>query len=245
MNRKQFIESCGATCRNWTWSWSFVNVAEKFVIFGAWDVYEEGNKTLILCEDWETSRRGKKQPGYGQSREHIRLVEDEGYQLKTFAMQHDVADAEDDEAPSKIKGFTPELVNKDLIRLGNSWYASDGIARIQYPEELDPSQVLKEGAVKTVSVNQYERSAVARSKCLAHHGFKCSVCSFDFESVYGPIGKGYIHVHHIVSLADIGPDYEVDPIQDLVPICPNCHAMVHSTRPALSIKQLKQHLGKS
>ncbi len=79
MSRKQFIESHGATCRNWMWSWSFVNVAEKFVIFGAWDVYEEGNKTLILGEDWGTSRRGKKQPGYEQSREHIRLIEDEGY----------------------------------------------------------------------------------------------------------------------------------------------------------------------
>lgn len=133
----------------------------------------------------------------------------------------------------------------DLIRVGNCWYASDGGARIQFPEELDPSEVLKEGAVRTVSVNRYERSAEARSKCLAHHGLKCSVCSFDFENIYGSLGKGYIHVHHIVPLAGIGREYEVNPILDLVPICPNCHAMVHSTRPALTIEQLKRHLGKS
>ena len=83
MSRKQFIESQGATCKNWTWSWSFINEAEKFIIFGAWDVYDDGDMTLILSEDWEISRRGGRQPGYPQSREHIRLIEEEGYKLKT------------------------------------------------------------------------------------------------------------------------------------------------------------------
>ncbi len=86
MSRKQFIESQGATCKNWTWSWSFINKSEKFIIFGAWDIHNDGNTTLILGEDWATSRKGGKQPGYPQSREHIRLIEEEGYQLKTFPM---------------------------------------------------------------------------------------------------------------------------------------------------------------
>jgi 5-methylcytosine-specific restriction protein A len=37
MSRKVFIESCGATCRNWQWSWSFVNESKRFVVFGVWD----------------------------------------------------------------------------------------------------------------------------------------------------------------------------------------------------------------
>ena len=53
MSRKKFIESQGATCKNWTWSWSFINEAKKFIIFGAWDVYDEGNMTLIFSEDWK------------------------------------------------------------------------------------------------------------------------------------------------------------------------------------------------
>ena len=239
MSRKQFIESQGATCKNWTWSWSFINEAEKFIIFGAWDIHDDGNTTLILSEDWATSRKGGKQPGYPQSREHIRLIEEEGYGLKTFPMEYMAAD-EEEGAPAKIKGFTPELTDKELIRIDNSWYASDGTHGTRLPEEVDPKEVFKEGASKTVTVNQYERSAVARSKCLSHHGYKCAVCSFDFEKKYGEIGKNYIHVHHIVPISEIGKEYELNPVTDLIPVCPNCHAMIHITRPALSVNQLRR-----
>lgn len=244
MNRKQFIQSHGATCSNWTWSWSFVNHAEKFVIFGAWDVYEDGNKSLIIEEGWAVSRRGKKQPAYAQSREHIRLVEEEGYTLRTFAMKYEAADASDNEAPAKIKEFTPELVEKSLIRVGGCWYASDDTPAIRLAEELDSLEALKEGAGKTVTINQYERNAEARKRCLEHHGYKCVVCSFDFEAIYGALGKGYIHVHHVVPLADVRKEYVVNPKTDLVPICPNCHAMIHSTRPALSVEQLQRQMQK-
>ncbi|CAB1065511.1 Hnh endonuclease [Olavius sp. associated proteobacterium Delta 1] len=242
MNRKQFIESHGATCRNWNWSWSFINESERFIIFGAWDSYDKGNKTLILSEEWSKSRKGHKQPGYPQSREHIRLIEEDGYQLKTFVMEYASADEDDEYSPAKIKGFTPELSDKVLIRIGNSWYASDEIHSIRLPEELDHEETLKEGASSRISVNKYERNATARNKCLLHHGFQCAACSFDFEQVYGQIGKNYIHVHHIVSIAEIGREYEVDPITDLIPICPNCHAMIHSTKPALTVEQLHQLL---
>ena len=86
MSRKQFIESQGATCKNWNWSWSFFNEAEKFIIFGAWDIHDSGNTNLILSEDWVTNGKGNKSLGYKQSREHIRLIEEENYQLKTFPM---------------------------------------------------------------------------------------------------------------------------------------------------------------
>lgn len=125
MNRKQFIESQGATCKNWYWSWSFINEAEKFVIFGAWDKYDEGGRIKILSKSWAISHKGKRSPGYPQSREHIRLIEEEGYQLKTFPMKYTTADENDQEAPAKIKGFTPELRDKKLIRGENCWYALD------------------------------------------------------------------------------------------------------------------------
>lgn len=55
MNRKQFIISNGATCNNWTWSWSFVNHDKKIVIFGAWDVENEQERSVILRERWGKS----------------------------------------------------------------------------------------------------------------------------------------------------------------------------------------------
>ncbi|EMZ3563509.1 hypothetical protein ABDI75_005511 [Klebsiella pneumoniae] len=47
MNRKQFIQSRGATCRNWTWSWSFINHDDQLVIFGAWDVERDQERAVI------------------------------------------------------------------------------------------------------------------------------------------------------------------------------------------------------
>ena len=154
-------------------------------------------------------------------------------------MEYMAADGEEG-APAKIKGFTPELTDKELIRIDNSWYASGQIHGTRLPEEIDAKEVFKEGALKTVTVNLYERSAAARLKCLAHYGYKCAVCSFDFENKYGEIGKNYIQVHHIIPISEIGKEYEINPISDLIPVCPNCHAMIHITRPALSIKQLRE-----
>ena len=75
MTRKQFIESQGATCQNWTWSWSFINKSEGVIMFGAWDRNTNGKTARILSEDWAT-QRGHKQAGYDQSREHMGLIEE-------------------------------------------------------------------------------------------------------------------------------------------------------------------------
>ena len=243
-SRKQFIESQGATCINWNFSWSFVNHKEKFVVFGAWDRnIEEGSKVLIFSEDWSTNYSGRKSPGFKQSREHIKLIEEQGYTLKTFPMKY--SDANKDEngiGPAHIGDFTPKLDVKRLDKIGTNWYASDGEIGIQIAEEVDNNEVLIEGASKTISVNVFERNPVARAKCLAHYGYKCIVCSFDFEEFYGSIGQSFIHVHHIVPLSETSGEYELDPIKDLVPVCPNCHAMIHRTRPILTIAQIKEHL---
>jgi 5-methylcytosine-specific restriction protein A len=66
------------------------------------------------------------------------------------------------------------------------------------------------------------------------------VCDFDFGQEYGLIGEGFIHVHHIVPLSSVGPDYKIDPKQDLRPVCPNCHEMLHRRQPPYSIEELKQ-----
>lgn len=110
-------------------------------------------------------------------------------------------------------------------------------AQTTYAEEL-PSGM--EGAAKTVFVNRYERDERARARCIEHYGPTCSACGLDFEQFYGVIGRGYIHVHHRRPLSEIGKRYKVDPIKDLVPVCPNCHAMLHQPPGVRSIDQLKR-----
>jgi 5-methylcytosine-specific restriction enzyme A len=109
-----------------------------------------------------------------------------------------------------------------------------------FPEELEQGLKYVEGAKKQIRVNAYERNPKARKACLNHHGYQCSVCGFDFEAKYGNIGKKFIHVHHINQLALTNGEYILDPIVDLQPVCPNCHAMLHCEYPPLSIEMLKR-----
>lgn len=107
-----------------------------------------------------------------------------------------------------------------------------------FPDEVENAQDYLEGATKKVAVNAYERNRKARMACIAHYGWECKGCGIDFVERYGSIGKEFIHVHHLKLLSEIGKQYKVDPIKDLIPVCPNCHAMIHRRTPTLSIKEL-------
>ncbi|BBO99811.1 winged helix-turn-helix domain-containing protein [Sulfuriferula nivalis] len=109
---------------------------------------------------------------------------------------------------------------------------------INYPDDV--SDTFFEGAVRQINVNKYERSKTARDKCIDHYGHKCSVCDMDFENIYGEIGLDFIHVHHITPISKIGKLYELDPVKDLRPICPNCHSMLHRRTPPFTIEELKK-----
>jgi len=104
-------------------------------------------------------------------------------------------------------------------------------------EVTDPNRYV-EGATKKISINVYERNTAARNKCIEHYGDSCTICDFNFGNVFGELGQGYIHVHHLKPLSEIGESYNLDPINDLRPVCPNCHSMLHRQVPALSIETL-------
>ncbi|NDG72344.1 MAG: HNH endonuclease [Proteobacteria bacterium] len=104
-------------------------------------------------------------------------------------------------------------------------------------EVLTPERY-SEGAIRRISVNAYERDPRARKACIAYHGTSCMICGFSFARNFGDIGKGFIHVHHLRPLADIGEEYEVNPVTDLIPLCPNCHAMIHRKNPPYSPQEL-------
>lgn len=99
-----------------------------------------------------------------------------------------------------------------------------------------------EGAVCQVVINAYERNPIARAQCIAHYGSSCVVCGFNFGAVYGPFAEGFIHVHHIKPLSDIREEYEVNPITDMRPVCPNCHAVIHIDGACRSIEEVKQFM---
>ena len=116
---------------------------------------------------------------------------------------------------------------------------NDDVYDVDYPED---DEKLYEGALITVKANKYERNQKARKECVAKKGYQCLVCGRDFEATYGEIGKNFIHVHHLTPISTIGKEYELNVDTDLVPVCPNCHYMLHRKDPPYTIEELKDKL---
>ncbi|MDE2462415.1 MAG: HNH endonuclease [Alphaproteobacteria bacterium] len=95
-----------------------------------------------------------------------------------------------------------------------------------------------EGSREQVQVNRYERDRRNRAAALAIHGLRCRACGFDFGERYGEIAAGFIEVHHITPVSKLGPGYVIDPRNDLVPLCANCHRVAHRADPPLTIETI-------
>lgn len=114
---------------------------------------------------------------------------------------------------------------------------NEDVYDVDYPED---DEKLYEGALITVKANKYERNQKARKECVAKKGYQCLVCGRDFEATYGEIGKNFIHVHHLTPISSIGKEYQLNVPTDLVPVCPNCHYMLHRKNPPYTIEELKE-----
>ncbi|HDR7827531.1 EVE domain-containing protein [Bacillus cereus group sp. Bce018] len=97
-----------------------------------------------------------------------------------------------------------------------------------------------EGTKRSYYVNKYERNIKNRKKAIEIHGLNCYACGFNFEEIYGGRGKDFIEIHHIKPLSTLEEAIVIDPETDLVPLCANCHRMVHRRKDeVLTIEQLK------
>ncbi|MPR31784.1 HNH endonuclease [Salmonirosea aquatica] len=153
--------------------------------------------------------------------------------------------------PNNIQTWLPQQggisVNKELVNsLESIWF--DFIIKNNYAktsflfneEAGNKIDTFREGKSIEVTQTRYERNPEARRRCLSHYGYSCAVCHFNFERYFGEVGKGFIHVHHVNQISSIGNEYNVDPIKDLIPVCPNCHAMIHSRKTAFTIQEIKK-----
>lgn len=136
----------------------------------------------------------------------------------------------------------PQKMSSKLLEYVNRHFNDNNIEDM-YSDTLKEEEVNYEGLKKTVWVNKFERSSIARNKCIEHHGTACHICDMTFFRTYGEIGRGFIHVHHIVPIHKIGKEYKIDYKKDLIPVCPNCHAMLHTKKEngeEISVEELKQ-----
>ncbi|MDO4815024.1 MAG: HNH endonuclease [Bacillota bacterium] len=121
------------------------------------------------------------------------------------------------QGPVRVNDVLTEYIDSNM-----NDYCINGI----FPETDLPDNYY-EGAAHQIVVNKYERSSIARQRCISYNGTTCFVCGMNFEKRYGEIGKDFIHIHHIIPLNEIGKEYVIDYKKDLIPVCPNCHAMLH------------------
>ena len=146
-----------------------------------------------------------------------------------------------------LKEWTFENINDDINKTFEEF---DHLINFEIPEyesklterikEEKIEDQIREGAAEYVTTNKYERNPKARTACLEYYGTSCAVCGLDFGKEYGPEFAEKIEVHHIVPLSEIGEEYIVDPIKDLVPVCPNCHSALHSKKGGVyTIEELK------
>jgi len=148
---------------------------------------------------------------------------------------------------SNVKRFTQTKQIISYSKLGEIEKLIEDKQTTVFPNEILDIQVGKyiEGAKKMVIVNFYERNDKARRDCVKANGHICKICKFDFSGVYGDEFEGKIHVHHIKPLSEIDETYEVDPVNDLIPVCPNCHMVLHSKKNGVyTVDEVKKMLNK-
>lgn len=97
-----------------------------------------------------------------------------------------------------------------------------------------------EGTVRRSQLTRWERDRRARAACIAYFGNVCQACGFSFERCYGSRGQGFIEVHHAVQYATLHGRRRVDPKVDLVPLCSNCHRMVHRDAVPIGVAELRK-----
>lgn len=128
----------------------------------------------------------------------------------------------DNRLSQALKQYIGFLESPYYPRQKESFKQSKPVAK-PLPKEAE----LTEGAKKHMEQERSQRNPKLRQVCIAHYGFVCQVCGFDFEKAYGEIGKDFIEVHHLNPISNYSDEHGVDPIKDLVPLCSNCHSMIH------------------
>jgi 5-methylcytosine-specific restriction protein A len=137
-------------------------------------------------------------------------------------------------------GIEDGIPDFEIVRSWATRFAAAVVSLLPLEEhEEEELEGYPEGAIQKVEVNRYERDRRNRSAALAIHGSACLVCGMDFGRTYGPPADGYIEVHHVVPVSELGSDYVIDPKEDLVPLCPNCHAVAHRRNPPFTVDEIR------
>lgn len=111
---------------------------------------------------------------------------------------------------------------------------------IHYDENLSISLDVMCQAAKDLTYHlKCERDINTREKVIQIQGTNCAICGFNYARAYGKdIAKDFIDIHYIGN-----PEEKKAPdvIRDFIPVCANCHRMLHHKRSHnIDIQDLKK-----
>ena len=116
-------------------------------------------------------------------------------------------------------------------------YISDNVIQ-NYQDSLES---LSEGKQSKRYITTYERNPKYRKQAIAIHGESCAACSFNFGAFYGEYAEGFIHIHHMIPVSEFEMPQAIDPETDLIPLCANCHSVIHRKKySTLSLDELRE-----
>ena len=230
------------------WEIGIETIASKiFMEFG----FDDSAKTL---NNFYESRLKDVSDAFWGTREALAL---DGFEIQVFSGNNKIESPADLNLNSRVAikcAFKTKLSDSELVINMNEFFVP--VIRFttfclipllpddDFLGEVIDDEGLPEGALTRVLVNKYERNPKNRNACLAYYGSRCFACNFDFGAVYGDFASNFIHVHHTTPVSKLGPGYIVNPIKDLVPLCPNCHAAVHLSNPPIDPLILKELIDK-
>lgn len=135
-----------------------------------------------------------------------------------------------------------EIISNDTLLISSTAFLDKLFDEIDYYSTKDD---FSEGESRIVIHIKKERNQklvkLAKEKWSAQHNhdIKCIVCSFSFYKTYGRIGQGFIEAHHVVPLSKLDGSITIK-TEDLVPVCANCHRILHRKDPLLTMDELHQ-----
>ena len=95
---------------------------------------------------------------------------------------------------------------------------------------MDVEISARHGSAVGVLDHEWERDPLIRALCLRYHGTRCHICHTDLAQRYGHLGASSTQVHLIHPRAFVDVSRVPDPVEDLIPVCPSCHVMLHLGR---------------
>ena len=111
------------------------------------------------------------------------------------------------------------------------------------PATSKPVVKLVEGAIlQERDRDVHKRNPQLRQLCIEAYGnkYECVVCGMNFVKAYGEIGKEFIEVHHLYPISETDGEHEVNPATDMIPLCSNCHSMIHRMEDCAAWEKLKE-----